>query len=105
MVRGVCYAFTLRQIEDDLEAPTAELFGLCMDLAAEISESPALMRRLGITDWAQSLVARSFRARDPHLYGRFDLAYDGAGPAKMLEFNADHAHRPDRDRSVPVALA
>ncbi|MCJ2055512.1 glutathionylspermidine synthase family protein [Methylobacterium sp. J-048] len=83
------YAFTLRQIEEDLEAPTADLFGLCLDLAAEISESPVLMRRLGIPDWAHALVTKSFRARDPHLYGRFDLAYDGVGPAKMLEFNAD----------------
>jgi glutathionylspermidine synthase len=34
-------------------------------------------------------IAASWRNRDPHLYGRFDLAYDGAGPAKMLEYNAD----------------
>ena len=27
--------------------------------------------------------------RDPHLYGRFDLRYDGTGPAKLLEYNAD----------------
>lgn len=83
------YAFTLAQIEQDLEAPTAELHRLCLDLAAEIAESPALMTRLGIPDWAHSLVTRSHRARDPYLYGRFDLAYDGAGPAKLLEYNAD----------------
>ncbi|MCJ2069495.1 glutathionylspermidine synthase family protein [Methylobacterium sp. J-030] len=83
------YAFTLAQIEEDLEAPTAALHGLCLDLAAEIAESPALMRRLGIPDWAHGLVTRSHRARDPHLYGRFDLAYDGTGPAKLLEYNAD----------------
>jgi glutathionylspermidine synthase len=47
------------------------------------------MTRLGIPDWAHSLVTRSHRARDPHLYGRFDLAYDGTGPAKLLEYNAD----------------
>ncbi|MCJ2016649.1 glutathionylspermidine synthase family protein [Methylobacterium sp. E-065] len=83
------YAFTLEQIEQDLEAPTAELHRLCLDLAAEVAESPALMTRLGIPDWAHSLVTRSHRAREPHLYGRFDLAYDGAGPAKLLEYNAD----------------
>jgi len=83
------YGFTLAQIEEDLEAPTAELHQLCLDLAAEIAESPALMTRLGIPNWAHSLVTRSHRARDPHLYGRFDLAYDGTGPAKLLEYNAD----------------
>lgn len=83
------YVFTLTQIEEDLEAPTAELHKLCLDLAAEITESAALMTRLGIPDWAHSLVTRSHRARDPHLYGRFDLAYDGTGPAKLLEYNAD----------------
>ena len=83
------YGFTLAQIEEDLEAPTAALHALCLDLAAEIAESPGLMRRLGIPDWAHGLVTRSHRARDPHLYGRFDLAYDGTGPAKLLEYNAD----------------
>ena len=83
------YAFTVEQIEQDLEAPTVELHRLCLDLAAELAESPALMTRLGIPDWARSLVTRSHRARELHLYGRFDLAYDGAGPAKLLEYNAD----------------
>ncbi|SDN26849.1 Glutathionylspermidine synthase [Methylobacterium phyllostachyos] len=83
------YSFTLPQIEEDLEVPTAELHRLCLDLAAEIVESPALMRRLGIPDWAHALVTHSHRACDPHLYGRFDLAYDGTGPAKLLEYNAD----------------
>jgi glutathionylspermidine synthase len=27
--------------------------------------------------------------RAPSLYGRFDFAYDGAGPAKLYEYNAD----------------
>lgn len=83
------YSFTLEQIETNLEAPTAELHALCLDLAAEVAESPVLMRRLGIPDWAHGLMTRSFRTRDPYLYGRFDLAYDGAGPAKLLEYNAD----------------
>ena len=83
------YAFTLAQIEEDLEAPTAELHRLCRDLAAEIAESPPLMGRLGIPSWAHQLVTCSHRAGEPHLYGRFDLAYDGNEPAKLLEYNAD----------------
>ena len=36
-------------------------------------------------DW----VAASWRRRDPDLYGRFDLAFDGRSPPKLLEYNAD----------------
>src|SRR5690606_36680524 len=31
----------------------------------------------------------SWARGDKDLYGRFDLVYDGGGPAKLLEFNAD----------------
>jgi glutathionylspermidine synthase len=30
-----------------------------------------------------------WRARQPSVYGRFDLAYDGRRPPKLLEYNAD----------------
>src|SRR5690606_18565943 len=38
---------------------------------------------------ARDLVAESWRRREPHLYGRIDLAYDGRGPAKLYEYNYD----------------
>jgi glutathionylspermidine synthase len=34
-------------------------------------------------------LAASWKRGDPSLYGRFDLRYDGNGPAKLLEYNAD----------------
>ena len=34
-------------------------------------------------------IARSCKRGEPSLYGRFDLRYDGKGPAKLLEYNAD----------------
>ena len=34
-------------------------------------------------------VAASWRAREPSLFGRFDLAFDGRGAPKLLEYNAD----------------
>ena len=49
----------------------------------------ALLRRLRIPLHAWDVIAESWKRRDPSLYGRFDLAYDGAGPAKLLEYNAD----------------
>jgi glutathionylspermidine synthase len=38
---------------------------------------------------AVTLVEESWRRREPALYGRFDLAYDGTGAPKLLEYNAD----------------
>ena len=83
------YAFSLAEIEDRIEDPAAELHGLCLDLVAEVAHSPDLMDRLAIPRSAHDLVRASWENGDLHLYGRFDLAYDGSGPAKMLEYNAD----------------
>ena len=83
------YAFTLRQVEDDIEDPCTALHAMCREAVAKIVGSEHLMSRMGIPDAHWDLVADSWRAAEPELYGRFDLAYDGAGPAKMLEYNAD----------------
>ena len=83
------YAFTLRQIEDDIEDPCTALHAMCREAVAKIVTSEQMMARMGIPDAHRDLVANSWHANDPELYGRFDLAYDGAGPAKMLEYNAD----------------
>src|SRR5690606_15575276 len=81
------YAFELRQVEDDIEDPTAELHAMAMELADEAAGSQELMERLAIPDHARDEVAASWHRRDPHLYGRIDLPYDGRGPAKRYEYN------------------
>jgi glutathionylspermidine synthase len=86
---GGAYAFSLAEIEDAIEAPTEALHELCMELVSEVVEDEALLRRLAIPEARFDLIRQSWRAGDRHLYGRFDLAYDGAGPAKLLEYNAD----------------
>jgi len=83
------YAFTLAEIERDLEAPTAELAALCCELAGRIVQSEALLERLAVPRHAWSLIAESWRNAETSLYGRFDFSYDGKGPAKLLEYNAD----------------
>lgn len=35
------------------------------------------------------MIESSWKAEPPSLYGRFDLAYYGEGPPKLLEYNAD----------------
>lgn len=84
-----CYAFTLEQIERDLEAPTGELHQMALDLVDELVQSEALLRRLGLPEPLWDWIAESWRARWPSLYGRMDLCYDGRSPARLLELNYD----------------
>ena len=83
------YAFTLEQIERDVEAPTAELEGMCRELVARTIADERMMKILRIPVPYWNWLATSFKRGDPSLYGRFDLRYDGQGPAKLLEYNAD----------------
>ena len=86
---SACYAFTLRQIERDLEAPTAELHEMALDLVDRACRDEAILRRLRIPEHGWETIRASWRAREGALYGRFDFSYDGAGPAILLEYNAD----------------
>ncbi|HUA79864.1 MAG TPA: glutathionylspermidine synthase family protein [Dyella sp.] len=83
------YTFTLEQIERDIETPTGELHQLAMSLVEEIVASEALMTTLAIPVRYWDWIADSWRRRQPHLYGRMDLVYDGRGPAKLYELNYD----------------
>jgi len=83
------YAFSLAQIEGDLEDPSTELHAMCREAVGLIVKSEPLMDRLAIPQAQRDLVAESWWRGDPEIYGRFDLAYDGVGPAKLLEYNAD----------------
>lgn len=86
---SAAYRFSLRQIEEDLEDPTAELHAMSLALVEEIVASEALLTRLGVPAWFWDTLAASWKRREPHLYGRLDLAYDGRGPAKLFELNYD----------------
>ncbi len=83
------YSFTLAQIEDDIEDPSTELHAMCREAVAKVIDSESLMQRMDIPRAHWDMVAQSWHDAEPELYGRFDLAYDGNGPAKLLEYNAD----------------
>jgi len=83
------YSFSLEEIERDIETPTQDLAALCLRLADHIIKDDALLRRLAIPQHAWKLIRASWSAKEPSLYGRFDLAYSGEGPCKLLEYNAD----------------
>ncbi len=83
------YEFTLAEVEDGIEAPARELHAMCLDLVGEVVKSEQLMEQLAIPAESRDDVMDSWVNRAPSLYGRFDFAYDGAGPAKLYEYNAD----------------
>jgi glutathionylspermidine synthase len=86
---SAAYAFTLKEIDEDIEPAAAELHAMCLDLVEEVVRDEALLTRLAIPTEQHDFVAASWRTKQPSLYGRFDLAYDGQGPAKLYEYNAD----------------
>lgn len=83
------YAFTLDEIETRIEDPATELHALCRAAVDHIAGSEEWMEKLAIPRDHWDFVAQSWRDDAPELYGRFDLAYDGEQPAKLLEYNAD----------------
>jgi glutathionylspermidine synthase len=84
---SVHYVFSMAEVEA-LEEQVEELHRMCLNAAAHVVET-GRFADFAIPEWAAEDVARSWERRDAHLYGRFDLRYDGAGPAKLLEYNAD----------------
>lgn len=83
------YQFTEAQITRDLEQPTRELHEMCLDVVDRVVDSEELLEGLAIPPAFFDLVRSSWKEGHPHLYGRFDFAYDGSGPAKLLEANMD----------------
>lgn len=84
---SACYRLDLDEVLR-LEAVTEELHRMCL-VAAEHVVHTGRYRDFGIPEWAADAVAASLANKPPSLYGRFDLCYDGVGPAKLLEYNAD----------------
>ena len=84
-----CYRFTADEI-DAIEAATAELEQMALALVDRVvREGEPAYDRLRIAAHARPAIERSWNAREKNLYGRFDLRYDGQGPPKLLEYNAD----------------
>ena len=84
---SVCYRFSADEI-DTLESASAALHELCLQ-ACEHIVSRGRFDEFAIPAAFHPLVAESWRKKDPSLFGRFDLAWTGEGPPKLLEYNAD----------------
>lgn len=83
---GAYYEFTMPEVEM-LEGVTEELHTMCIEAARYLATGA--MGSIGIGTEALRLAAWSLERSEPAVYGRFDFAYDGVNPPKMLEYNAD----------------
>ena len=84
-----CYAFTLDEIERQIEAPSGEIDAMCLELVGRAIDDERALRRLKIPEAFWPLIRDSWRRGEASLYGRLDLSFGGSGPAKLLEYNAD----------------
>jgi glutathionylspermidine synthase len=84
---SACYKFTLDEI-NELEEATNELHEMCLAAVKHIILNNRFTE-MSIPEEFWAAIIESFDKDDLTLYGRFDLAYDGKSPPKMLEYNAD----------------
>jgi glutathionylspermidine synthase len=87
---AACYRFSEQEILM-LESTTELLHTMCIEAAQYVVDND-LFSLFGIPEAAVPLVRHAWNNSDTDfwsLYGRFDLAYDGINPPKLLEFNAD----------------
>jgi glutathionylspermidine synthase len=81
------YLFESAEI-DQIEQATGQLDAMCLEAVEHVIED----HRLGefdIPEFYHAYVERSWEQDEHTIYGRFDLAFDGVNPPKMLEYNAD----------------
>jgi glutathionylspermidine synthase len=83
------YAFSLDEIEQQIEGPTGELHAMCLELVERAMADETVLRRLKIPQACWPILTESWRRGDATLYGRFDFSFSGQGPVKLLEYNAD----------------
>ncbi|HEX3866564.1 MAG TPA: glutathionylspermidine synthase family protein [Gemmatimonadaceae bacterium] len=81
------YRFTTDEI-DAIERATNELHERCLEAVQHVIDERRYAE-LTIPEHAVPLIEHAWNNEPPSIYGRFDLAYDGASPPVMLEYNAD----------------
>ncbi len=89
---SACWVFTPGDV-GVLERATAGLQELVLAAVDHVVESGRWWDRLAIPQAMVPLVRRSWEGvdgdGDPSIYGRMDLAWDGVGAPRLLEYNAD----------------
>lgn len=82
------YQFSLAQIEA-IEDATNEIHQMCLEVVDKVANSEELLEKFQIPRHCREFVRDSWLSNQPSLYSRLDFSFDGHGPAKLLENNAD----------------
>src|SRR3979490_582674 len=69
------YAFTLDEIERQIEAPTGEIDPMCLELVANAVDDEDTLRRVKIREPFWPLSWESWYPDESSLYGRLDLSF------------------------------
>ena len=62
---------------------------MCLEVVDEIINDDNMLRLFHISEKLWPAVRKSWKDRQMDFLGRFDFAWDGKNPPKMLEYNAD----------------
>jgi len=81
------YLFEAGEV-DRIEEATRRLDAMCLE-AVEHVIAEGRLDELGIPAPFHDFVAESWERDEHSIYGRFDLSFDGSGPPRLLEYNAD----------------
>jgi glutathionylspermidine synthase len=84
---SACYEFTSTEV-DTLEAAANELQEMCLAAAQNVIDNQRYAE-LEIAAEAIPMIEWAWNEEPPALYGRFDMLWNGSGPPKLLEYNAD----------------
>ncbi len=84
---SACYTLSKFEV-DSIERATYALWEMCLELVQHVIDNRMFGLFLFPPEF-EEIVIRSWDEDWPSIYGRFDLAFDGVGPPKLLEFNAD----------------
>ncbi|MBL8993954.1 MAG: glutathionylspermidine synthase family protein [Spirochaetia bacterium] len=84
---SACYTFTAAQI-DTVEAAAQELQRICLRAVDHVI-TKGLYDQFSLMANYIPLIESSWKKKEPSVYGRFDLSWNGTGDPKMLEYNAD----------------
>ena len=91
------YVFDMDEILS-LEADVELLHSMCLEAVDHVVTTERF-RDFALPEWCWEHVAASWKRHDPHVYGRFDLRYDGRGPASCWSTTPTRPPRCSRRRS------
>ena len=84
---GACYRFSSAQI-DFLDRAVTELQRLCTEAVGRII-AERRYQPFALPPFMIPVIEESWERDEVSIYGRFDLAWDGRGMPRLLEYNAD----------------